>query len=182
MFNFISKGNVMSYFKKIVCGLILLNGIAWHCHAETFNNKLVPIEATRMRVFEILYPQQLQTLEQKRVFVKKHYKNNENYETFIFPNQTIENVYKAYVAAYPKNSFGANILHIDLPKTNKAFRADSNDERMGYVLMYIWDGNKKLSITNTRIDNDDLCGKELLEFIEQDKQTILKSSFEQYCF
>ena len=32
------------------------------------------------------------------------------------------------------------------------------------------------------IEDDNLCGKELLEFEEQRGQTILKSSFEQYCF
>lgn len=178
----------MTYFsnfgkiaKKIVFGLTLSNSVMWQCYADT-SDKLVPVEATRMRVFEILYPQQLQTLEQKRNFLKKHYRSNEHYEKFTFPNQTIESVYRAYVEAYPKDNFGTSILHDELPKTNKAFKADSDNSRMGYVLMYIWEGNKKLSITNTRIKDDNLCGKETLEFEEQDRQTVLKSNFEQYCF
>ncbi len=172
----------MSLLKKIACSLGLCCGIMWQCYAESANKQLMPIEATRLRIFEILYPNNLQTLEQKRAFVKKYYKSGEHYETFIFPNQTIENVYKAYVATHPKDSFGASILHKELPKTNKAFKADSDHDRMGYVLMYVWEGDKKLSITNTRIEDDNLCGKELLEFEEQGKQTILKSNFEQYCF
>lgn len=176
----------MTYFNKIVkktiCSLFLCQGIIWQCYAETSSDKLVPVEANRMRVFEILYPKQLQTLEQKRNFVKKHYKNSEHYEIFTFPNQTIDSVYKAYITAYLKDSFGASILHTELPKTNKAFRADSNNERMGYVLMYVWEGDKKLSITNTRIEEDNLCGKEILDFEEQGNKTILKSNFEQYCF
>ena len=186
MFNFEIKGIFMTWFnkiaKKIMFSLVLCQGFMWQCYAEAANDNLVPVEANRMRVFEILYPKQLQTLEQKRNFVKKHYKNSEHYETFTFPNQTIDSVYKAYVTAYPKDSFGASILHSDLPKTNKAFKADSNNDRMGYVLMYIWEGDKKLSITNTRIEDDNLCGKEILEFEEKGNQTILKSNFEQYCF
>ncbi|TLD82476.1 hypothetical protein [Helicobacter trogontum] len=172
----------MSYFKKIVCALGLCCGTIFQCFAESSNNNLMPLEATRIKLFEILYPQQLTTLEQKKAFVKKYYKSSEEHETFIFPNQTLENVYNAYVRAYPTNAFGVSILHKELPRTNKAFRADSNDERMGYVLMYVWDGDKKLTITNTRIEDDNLCGKELLEFEEQKGQTILKSNFEQYCF
>lgn len=176
----------MLYFskiaKKIICSLVLCQGIMWQCYAETSSNNVVPAEANIMRVFEILYPKQLQTIDQKRSFIKKHYKNSEHYETFTFPNQNIENVYKAYIAAYPKDSFGASILHTELPKTNKAFKADSNDERIGYVLMYVWEGNKKLSITNMRIKGDNLCGKEILEFDEKGNKTILKSNFEQYCF
>lgn len=172
----------MSYFKKIACGFSLCCVLAVSSFAESGGNKLTTLEATRTKVFEILYPQQLKTLEQKRSFLKKHYKSGEEYETFIFPNQTIESVYNAYITAHPKDSFGSSILHKELPKMNKAYRADSNEDRMGYVLMYIWSGDRKLSITNTRIEDDNLCGKELLEFEEQKGQTILKSSFEQYCF
>lgn len=170
----------MAFLNKVIFSLLF--GIILQCFAESSDNRLMTVEATRMKVFEILYPQQLKTLEQKRIFVKKHYKYNNGYETFIFPNQTIDSVYNAYVAAYPKDNFGVNVLHKDLPKINKAFRADSNSERTGYVLMYIWSGDKKLSITNTRIEDDNLCGKELLELEEKKGQTILKTNFEQYCF
>ncbi len=170
----------MFYIKRLFIVLSICFSVSFQCYAN--GQKLAPLENNRLRIFEILYPQNLTNIDQKKKFLKSNFKSTEHYDIYTFPNKNIEKVYIAYVKAYPKDSFGSSVLHKELPKTNKAFKAEQDGKTLGYVLMYIWNGDKHLVITNTTIDDDNLCGRDVLEFEQKGNNTTLKSSFEQYCF
>ncbi len=173
----------MFRIKKLFFVACLIVGVGFQCHADVVGPKLAPIENNRLRIFEVLYPKDLSNMDQKKKFLKMNFKATEHYDLYTFPKKNIEEVYNAYVWAYPKDSFGASVLHKELPKTSKAFKAGRDDERPGYVLMYVWNDSKHLTITKSTIhDDDNLCGREILEFEEKGNATTLKSFFEQYCF
>lgn len=179
MQNLCNKGNIVD-IKSVICRFVIMVSITIYCYADT---ELAPIEAARLRVFETLYKEQLSSAAQKKNFLKQHFKTTGEYDIYTFPHQSIENAYHAYVNANIKNSSVDNVWHKELPKTNKAFKANSTkDNPFGYILMYIWHGDKKLHVTNTRLRGENLCAKEVLEFEEKQNATILQSSFEQYCF
>ncbi|RDU66068.1 hypothetical protein CQA53_04490 [Helicobacter didelphidarum] len=166
-------------FKHLLLAFGISASVAVGLQAE--ESGLLPLEEARLRVFDTLYQNDLKTLVQKRNFLKKNFKTTNEYDIYTFPNQKLESAYKAYADANLNNGIGTNILHKDLPKTNKAFKVDSTKENpLGYVLMYIWNGNSKLTITATRLDGENLCAKEVLEFEQKANATTLKSSFEQY--
>lgn len=159
----------------------LVFGITLNCQAA--DTQLAPIEKARLRVFETLYQKDLTSLKQQQNFLRKNFRSVNGHDIYTFPNQTIDNAYKAYVNANLDNGLFENVLHKELPKTNKAFKGSfQKNNSLDYVLMYVWHGNTNLSVTTTGLDGENLCSKEVLEFSQKQNTTTLTTSFEQYCF
>ncbi|RDU71253.1 hypothetical protein CQA66_06840 [Helicobacter aurati] len=139
----------------------------------------------KLKLYQELYPQGTYDMldqEQKQTFIQSLISSNNGIDTYVFPDRSIEEVYRAYNNVHTSDNFGQSVLHKELPKTNKAFRKDSTKDTLGYVLMYIWKNQNSLNITNVRLQGEKLCGKETLDFEQNNKETTLKVGFEQYCF
>ncbi|STQ86782.1 hypothetical protein LS73_006990 [Helicobacter muridarum] len=163
-------------------GLILFFAISY---ALDQDDSLPVHQELKIKLYEMLYQDKMGNLEnpkEKQDFIRPFIQSHDGEEIYRFPNKNIDDVYRAYNFIHEHDNFGPSILHKELPKTNKAFRKDSTSNIPGYVLIYTWKGDNYLEITNVRLQGDELCGKEILEFRSDDKQTTLTTSLEQYCF
>lgn len=146
---------------------------------EDSNYELPPIEEARIKIFEHLYKNELNTLDKKKSFLKNNFQSTQEHDIYTFPNADIEDAYNAYA-----NASKDELLKRELPKTNKAYKIEADKKNpISKVIAYEWNKNSsKLLVTNIQMQEDELCSKEILEFNKLGKETILKVNYEKYCF
>lgn len=138
-----------------------------------------PIEKARLRVFESLYAKDMDNIAKQQKFLKENFTQSSEHDIYTFPNASIKDAYKGYADASSDE-----LLHRDLPSTNKAYKVDATKENhISSLVTYVWSkDSKKLVVTSLKLDGEELCSKEVLDFEQKSKATILKVNFEQYCF
>lgn len=173
-------------FYVAVCAAFLgLCAVSLNAQDSNENSVFNALEKAKLRIFEALYKDKLDTDAKKREFLNTHYEHSSEHDIYTFPNTNIESAYNAYIkASEDENSIWAAHLERELPKTSKAYKLEpTKKDPNGYVISYEWKNkNKKLVVTNIGLQNDKECAKEVLDIEQKSSDVVLKSNYEQYCF
>lgn len=153
-------------------------------YAEPFNELLSPIEQARLKVFGIKPANSTSKMREQRKFLNKYFSKSGEYDIYNLLGKNIKNAYGLYVAAnVSSNGISKSVLLKDLPVQDFSTKVDSTPKNpIGYAIMYKWHGNKKLEVVSNKFKGKELCELEVLELEQNDKGTILKTSFQQFCF